>query len=46
MSLPKSLKQEQLEAKEAYLKERDAKKLGSKDNNETETKGRNQKSKK
>ena len=45
LSLPKSLKEEQREAKEAYLKERDAEKLGSKESEKTETKGRNQKSK-
>ena len=45
MSLPKSLKQEYKEAKEAFLKERDAKKLGLKDTEETETKGRLKKSK-
>ena len=46
--LPKSLKQEQKEAKEAYLKERDAKKLdlkGKKKEKQPVGSGRSKKSK-
>ena len=49
MSLPKSLREEQRGAKEAYLKVRDAEKEGSKESEEKETKpvrsGRSKKSK-